>query len=91
MYFHRPVRDRTATVWRWCSVAVVIDRWRCRPDVEGGRGGRLLGRILLKKEPLFLFGQKICQADCSLIRSNTVCIEAVMPCDARVVRLRAGP
>ena len=38
MYFHRTVRDRTAMVWRRCSVAVdvVVDRWRCRPDVEGG-------------------------------------------------------
>ena len=38
MYFHRTVRDRTATVWRRCSVAVNVgvDRWRCRPDVEGG-------------------------------------------------------
>ena len=37
MYFHRTVRDRTATVWRRCSFAVdvVVDRWRCRPDVEG--------------------------------------------------------
>ena len=35
MYFHRTVRDRTATVWRRCSVAAdVVDRWRCRPDVE---------------------------------------------------------
>ena len=38
MYFHRTVRDRAATVWRRCSVAVgvVVDRWCCRPDVEGG-------------------------------------------------------
>ena len=36
MYFHRTVRDRTATVWRQCSVAVVVDCWHCRPDVEGG-------------------------------------------------------
>ena len=36
MYFHRTVRDRTATVWRRCSNAVVVDRCRCRPDVEGG-------------------------------------------------------
>ena len=50
MYFHRTVRDRTAMVWRRCSVDVdvVVDRWRCRPDVEGAC---LLGRILLKKEP----------------------------------------
>ena len=41
MYFHRTVRDHTATVWRRCSVDVVVDRWRCRPDVEGVR---LLGR-----------------------------------------------
>ena len=36
MYFHRTVLDRTATVWRRCSIDVVVDRWRCRPDVEGG-------------------------------------------------------
>ena len=36
MYFHRTVRDRAVAVWRWCSVDVVVDRWRCRPDVEGG-------------------------------------------------------
>ena len=30
------VHTRTATVWRRCSVAVVVDRWHCRPDVEGG-------------------------------------------------------
>ena len=36
MYFYRTVRDRTATVWRRLSVAVVVDRWLCRPDVEGG-------------------------------------------------------
>ena len=36
MYFHRTVQDRTATVWRRCSVDVVIDHCRCRPDVEGG-------------------------------------------------------
>ena len=49
MYFHRTVRDRTATVWRRCSVAVdvVVDHWHCRPDVEGGV--RLLGRIFIKK------------------------------------------
>ena len=41
MYFHRTVRDRTATVWRRCSI--VVDRCRCRPDVEGGV--RLLGQI----------------------------------------------
>ena len=34
MYFHRTVRDRTAMVWQRCSVDV--DRWRYRPDVEGG-------------------------------------------------------
>ena len=50
MYFHRTVRDCAATVWRRCSVAVdvVVDRWHCRPDVEGGGGGRgvrLLGRF----------------------------------------------
>ena len=41
MYFHRIVRDRTRSyeiVWRRCSVAVVVDRWRCRPDVKGGWG-----------------------------------------------------
>ena len=45
MYFYRTVRDRTATFWRRCSVAVdiVVDCWHCRPDVEGGV--RLLGRI----------------------------------------------
>ena len=41
MYFHRTVRDHTATVWRRCSVdvdvGVGVDRWRCRPDVEGGQ------------------------------------------------------
>ena len=44
MYFHRTVRDRTATVWRRYSVAVavVVDRWRCRPDVEKGRGVPLI-------------------------------------------------
>ena len=38
MYFHRTVRDRTAKVWRRCSVSVdvVVDCWRCRLDVEGG-------------------------------------------------------
>ena len=38
MYFHRTVRGCTATVWRRCRVAVdiVVDRWRCRSDVEGG-------------------------------------------------------
>ena len=49
MYFHRTVRDRTATVWRRCDV--VVDHWRCRPDVEGGV--RLLGQICIKKEPTF--------------------------------------
>ena len=44
MYFHRTVPDRTAMVWRRCSVAV--DHWRCRPDVEWIR---LLGRIFIKK------------------------------------------
>ena len=43
MYFHRTVRDRAATVWRQCSVDVVVDRWHCRPD----EGGHLLGRFLL--------------------------------------------
>ena len=45
MYFHRTVPDRTAMVWRRCD----IDRWRCRPDVEGGV--RLLGSIFIKKRP----------------------------------------
>ena len=63
MYFHRTVRDRTATVWRRCSVAidVVIDRWRCRPDVEGG-GSAYYVRFLLKTEPgkkKFFWLQKI--------------------------------
>ena len=42
MFFHRTVRDRTATVWRRRSVAVDVDRWRCRPDFEGGGGGPLI-------------------------------------------------
>ena len=42
MYFHRTVRDRAATVWQLVAVDVVVDRWRCRPGVEGGR---LLGRL----------------------------------------------
>ena len=55
MYFHRTVRDRAATVWRRCSVDVVVDRWRCRPDVEGG-GVRILGRFYKKKDNIhFLF------------------------------------
>ena len=48
MYFHRTVRDRAATVLRRCSVDVdvVVDRWRSRPDIEGGgEGVRLLGRF----------------------------------------------
>ena len=47
MYFHRTVRDRAAMVWRRCSVAVVVDRWRCRPDVEDveGRGGPLIRSV----------------------------------------------
>ena len=36
MYFHRTVPDRTATVWRRCSVAIDVDRWLCKPDVEEG-------------------------------------------------------
>ena len=36
------LRDRTAMVWRWCSIDVVVDRWRCKPDVEGGGGGALI-------------------------------------------------
>ena len=38
MYFHRTVRDHTATVWR-----------RCRPDVEGGP--LIRSNFYLKKEP----------------------------------------
>ena len=57
MYFHRTVRDRTATAWRRCSIAV--DRWRCRPDFEGGWGGgggvRLLGRNVHKIRFFFIF------------------------------------
>ena len=70
MYFHRTVH-RTATVWRRCSVDVdiVVDRWHCRPDVEGGV--HFLGQICIKKEPKkkngnFFFKQT------SLIRLNTV-------------------
>ena len=47
MYFHRTLQDRTATVWRRCSVAIDVDRWHCRPDVEGGV--RLLGQICITK------------------------------------------
>ena len=38
MYFHRTVRDCTATVWQRCNFTddVVVDRWRCRPDVDEG-------------------------------------------------------
>ena len=46
MYFHRTVRDRTATVWRRCSVD--DDRWRCRPDVEWGPLVR--SNLYLKKD-----------------------------------------
>ena len=57
MYFHRTVRDRTATVWRRCSVAVdvVVDHWHCRPDVEGGpliRSYFYLKKYLKKKNDL---------------------------------------
>ena len=40
MYFHITVRNRAASVWRRCSAAVdvVVDRWRCRSDVEGSGG-----------------------------------------------------
>ena len=54
VYFHRTVRDRTATVWRRCSVAV---------DIVVGfvglalRGVRLLGRIFLGKK---FWAQKNC-------------------------------
>ena len=62
MYFHRTVRDRTATVWRHCSVAVdaVVDRWHCRPDVEGGVC--LLGQFFSPKRANFFlfFCQKFC-------------------------------
>ena len=49
MHFHRTVRDRAATVWRWCSVAfdIVVDRWHCRPDVEGW--GPLIRSVSKKK------------------------------------------
>ena len=50
MYFHRTVRDRPATVWRRCDV--VVDRWRCRPDVEGGpliRSNLYLKKVLNTK------------------------------------------
>ena len=62
MYFHRTVRDRTATVWRRCSIAVdvVVDRWHCRPDVEGGpliRSYFYFKKYLKKKK---LFGEKSC-------------------------------
>ena len=65
MYFHRTVRDRATTGWRRCSVAidVVVDRWRCRPDVEGGP---LIRSILEEKKDnihfFFLqnFSRKIC-------------------------------
>ena len=55
MYFHRIVRDRAATVWRLCSVAVdvVVDRWRCRLDVEGGV--RLLGQFYFKKDNIIFY------------------------------------
>ena len=48
MYFHGTVRYHTATVWRQCSIVVVVDHWRCRPDVEGGV--RILGQICIKKK-----------------------------------------
>ena len=57
MYFHRTVQDRTATVWRRCSVAVVVDRWRCGPDVEGGVGP-LIRSLKKKKQSFFVFGKK---------------------------------
>ena len=50
MYFHRTVRDHAATVWRRCSVDVVVDRWHCRPDIEGGC---VLIRSLKKREHNF--------------------------------------
>ena len=71
MYFHGTVRDRTATVWRRCSVDV--DRWRCRPDVEGGP--LIRSNFYLKKKPkkkINLAKKFVLKAACSLIRSNTV-------------------
>ena len=53
MYFHITVQNRAATVWRRCSVAVVVDRWRCRPDVEGGV--RLLGPFIKKNRHNLFF------------------------------------
>ena len=46
------VRDRAATVWRRCSVAVDVDvdRWRCRPEVEGIC---LLGRFIKNKTKFY--------------------------------------
>ena len=62
MYFHSTVRDRAATVWRRCNVAVdfVVDCWRCMPDVEGEV--RLLGRYSKKKVNIyfFIFSPKNC-------------------------------
>ena len=58
MYFYRTARDRTATVWRRCSVAVVVDRWRCRPHVEGAGGGggvRSLGLVFFLNQSNFFF------------------------------------
>ena len=54
-----------ADVWRRCSVAVVVGRWLCRPDVEaGGRGGGgPLIRSNFKKKITYIFfwagGQKM--------------------------------
>ena len=50
MYFHRTVRDRTATVWRQCSVALTLT-----VGVVGLmlRGVRLLNQICIKKRTQF--------------------------------------
>ena len=58
MYFHRTARDRAATVWRRFSVDVVVDRWRCRPDVEGGSAYYVI--FYKKKGNIILFSQKNC-------------------------------
>ena len=47
MYFHRTVRDRAATVWRQCSVAVDVVVDRCKP---GGEGGPLIRSFLITKK-----------------------------------------
>ena len=35
-------------------LTLIVGRWRCRPDVEGG-GGPLIRSILEKKDIIFLF------------------------------------